>query len=142
MATAPTSPPEAAPTDLSHLITNNNSQPETLVVPPASSTPEVPTMPSENHKRVPRWLIGVGVGLLLAVVVATAYFILGIGQAPKSTSQPATTVSQNQIKPPLPIATPAPTSEQPATGSASFGELQGGQQATSAADLLRQRQGR
>lgn len=142
MATSsPPSPQDAAPTDLSHLITNNNSLPETLVVPPAPSTSETEATPVENHKGIPRWVIGVGIGLLLAIIATSAYFILGIGQAPKTASQPAT-VSKTEIKPPAPIATPAAeSSEQSATGSASFGDLQGGsQQATSAADLLRQRQ--
>lgn len=142
MATSsPPSPQDAAPTDLSHLITNNNSLPETLVVPPAPSASETETSPIESHKGIPRWIIGVGIGLLLAVVATSLYFILGIGQAPKTTSQPAT-VSKTEIKPPVPITTPvAESPEQSATGSASFGDLQGGgQQATSAADLLRQRQ--
>lgn len=83
-------------------------------------------------------MIGVGIGLLIAVMGASAYFVLGIGQAPKTTSLPAVDTSQTtQIKPPAPLPTPVAESE-----TSSFGELQGGGgQATSAGDLLR-RQGR
>lgn len=146
---------ESAPTDLSHLIGNNNqpeenspqqSTLETLVAPPVNTGPDVTTTPQVEHKGIPKWLIGVGIGLFLLVVVASAYFILGIGRAPDTTSIPATQVPKTtqQVKPPAPL--PTPVSQPAATGSASFGELQGGstggQQATSAAELLRQRQGR
>lgn len=141
---------EPAPTDLSHLISNNsqpdNAQqnpsgdPETLIVPPNS--PEVSTtIPAENHKDIPKWLIGVGVGLFIIVTGASAYFILGIGQPPKTTSIPASQAEKPTIKAPAPIATPV--SQPAASGSANFGQLEAGggtQQATSAADLLRQRQ--
>lgn len=128
---------DTAPTDLSHLVGNSSiPQPETLVVPPVS--PEVPTYPAETTKRgVPKWLVGLGVGLLLAVVGASAYFIMGIGQAPKGGSVPAVpTQTTQQVKPPAPLPTPVTETE-----TSSFGELQGGgQQATSAGDLLRQGQ--
>lgn len=137
---------EPAPTDLSHLITNNSQPeqaPETLVVPGATSAPEIPTVSTENHKRIPKWLIGIGVGLLIIVAGASAYFILGVGKPPETTtSLPATQAPAQTIKQPLPIATPE--SQPTATGSANFGALEGGsgQTATSAADILKQRQGR
>ncbi|KKR15841.1 MAG: hypothetical protein UT54_C0042G0001, partial [Candidatus Daviesbacteria bacterium GW2011_GWB1_39_5] len=148
---------ETAPTDLSHLITNNNtspqsvdSNPETVVVPPAQ-TPEVPNVSTENHKKLPLWLIGVGIGLLILVAGASAYFILGIGQASKpTTSLPATTTTNTSTATP-PAATPiaatsAQPSEQPgASSSSNFGELGGSNaspQASSAAQILLQRQGR
>ncbi|MDP3973485.1 MAG: hypothetical protein Q8P92_01505 [Candidatus Daviesbacteria bacterium] len=147
---------ESAPTDLSHLIGNNplpletsaNPQanvtvPENLIVPPGSSTPDVPNIPSEEHKGIPMWIIGVGIGLLLVVAGASAYFILGIGQTPSeesTTSVPATTAPRPTVAPTVaPTSTPRPE----ATGSGSFGELStsgGTPQATSAADLIRQRQ--
>lgn len=141
-------PTEAAPTDLSHLISNNQPEQatppvsETLVAPSATPAPEVPNLSTETHKGMPKWLIGLGVGLLVLVVGASAYFILGIGQPTKTTSLPATTTPKTtEVKPPPPIVTP---SAQPAaTESANFGQLGGsssGSQATSAADLLRQRQ--
>lgn len=144
----PSSPEESAPTDLSHLISNNQPEPvapETLVAPSTTPTPDVPTLPAETHKSIPKWLIGLGVGLLILVVGASAYFILGIGQTPKeTTSLPATTTSKTaEVKLPPPIATP--TAQPAATESANFGQLGGSSgetQATSAADLLRQRQGR
>ena len=147
-------PQETAPTDLSHLISNNDTSqiqpssaiPETLVVPQANSiSPEVPTLPSEGHRGIPKWLIGVGVGLLLVIAGASAYFILGIGQNAKTTSLPVqTTPVKTAVRTPPPAATPVPQATPPAaTDSASFGQLQGNSstpQATSAADLLRQRQ--
>lgn len=141
----------SAPTDLSHLITNNPSdrQPqqmaaETLVVPSTIASGEVPSLPGEGHKGIPKWVIGVGIGLLILVAGASAYFILGIGQAPEESSAPATEV-QTQVRPPQPVATAAPVVQptpEPATGSANFGALEGSgtQQATSAADLIRLRQ--
>lgn len=138
---------ESTPTDLSHLIGNDTNiplggtqptavAPEPLVTP---TTPEVPTLPQEpNHGGgIPKWVIGLGVGLLIVVAGASAYFILGIGQPPKTSSIPATEAPKQEIKQPPPVAKPSPQS---ATGSASFGELEGSKQATSAAELLRQRQ--
>lgn len=136
---------EPAPTDLSHLITNNSRpDPESLIVPPTS--PEVSTtLPAENHKDIPKWLIGLGVGLLLIVTGASAYFILGIGQPPKTSSIPAEQTEKPTIKAPAPIATPVASQPSPApadsSNPANFGQLEGGNspEATSAADLLRQR---
>lgn len=139
-------PIQSVPTDLSHLISNNDSpqqpQPgaETLIVPNTAS-PEVPNLPTEGRKSIPKWLIGIGIGLLLLVTGASAYFILGIGKTPETSSVPATTQTEtSQIKPPPPVATPVTQPTPQPTGSANFGELGGAQQATSAADLLRQRQ--
>lgn len=148
---------EPAPTDLSHLLSGNQQSdssannmshtqsPETLVVPP--TTPEASsTLPMENHKDIPKWLIGVGVGLLIIVTGASAYFILGVGQPPKTTSVPATQETTQQtirnVAPAVVATSPAPVASQSAT-TANFGQLEGTgttQQATSAADLLRQRQ--
>lgn len=143
---------EPAPTDLSHLINNNiptesteptGNEAET-VVSPDSAIPEVPTVPTEGHKGFPKWLIGVGVGLLIIVAGVSAYFILGVGQNPKqTTSIPAETApASQQVKPATPIPTPIAQPTPTATGSANFGQLQGSgtQQATRAADLIRQSQ--
>lgn len=152
-ANTPPSPTETAPTDLSHLISGNQQEPaaampttENLVIPTAGVTPEVPNLSMETHTGIPKWLVGLGLGLLIMVLGASAYFILGIGQPSKeTTSLPATTTPQtNQVKPPLPIATgSAQSSSAPAAGSANFGQIGGGgttPSATSAADLIRQRQ--
>lgn len=148
---------ESAPTDLSHLISNNASQDvgqnpaagsETLIIPQAANNvaAEIPTIPTENRKSIPKWLIGLGIGLLIIVAGASAYFILGVGQPTKnndSTSVPAQ-VSKTTVKTPPPIATSGSESSNPAaTGSANFGQLQNNSttpSATSAADLLKQRQ--
>lgn len=137
---------DSAPTDLSHLITTDTinadpkeaQAPETLVT-PTSISPEVPNLSTEGVKGIPKWVIGLGVGLLIVVVGASAYFILGIGQPPQTSSIPATQepTTTQQIKTP-PVAQPSPQSA--ATGSASFGDLEGTRQATSAGDLLRQGQ--
>lgn len=141
-------PPEAAPTDLSHLVANGSeqpvyappvTQPETLVAPP-NGTDEIPNMPIENQSGgMPKWVLGLGIGILLTVVGASGYFILGIGKSAENTpaSLPATTKQQTLTPPPSPITAPAP-----ATESSSFGEVGGTKPATSAADLLKQRQGR
>ncbi len=159
-ASAPTEQPptptqtESAPTDLSQLIAGSSvapaepntsapATPETLVVSPSNSEPpEVPTLPTEGHKGIPKWLIGVGIALLLIVIGASAYFILGIGQPPKTTtSVPAVTQSSNTVKPPAPIPTQIPqATPPPATGSASFGQIGGSngtQTATRAGDLMK-----
>lgn len=148
-----TPPPSAdsVPTDLSHLITGNAPQQsvpasaETLVVPAVN--PEVPNLPAEKHKGIPIWLIGVGAGLLLLVIGASAYFILGIGQPSKpTTSLPATPAEKAaETKPVVPAAPVAESSTQPAaTGSASFGTLEGGESqpatGSSSLELARQRQ--
>lgn len=151
-------PAEQPPTDLSHLITPDSSngttdpsslynpspsQPETLVSPPTANlaTPVVPTFSDGGHKGIPKWVIGIMAGLLLTVAGASAYFILGIGQNnQQTTSIPAVqTPRQTTTTPPA----PSPAAQAPvATGSGNFGDLNdsANQQATSAADLLRQRQ--
>lgn len=149
--TPPGPPAEAAPTDLSHLVANSNAeqpvytppitQPETLVTTPQNGGDEIPNIPTENQNGgVPKWLVGLGVGILLAVVGTSVYFILGVGKGGEQTptSLPATTKRQTLTPPPT--TTPTQT---PATGSGTFGELGGSQApATSAADLLKQRQSR
>ncbi len=146
-------PSEPAPTDLSHLVDPNSqgvpvytppiSQPETLVAPPTSdNTSEVPNIPTEGSGGgIPKWVIGLGLGLLLAVVGASAYFILGIGKTPQPQSTPATTTAPPQQLTTPPVNTRTSPS---ATGSAGFEELGTSPTpaATSAADLLKQRQGR
>lgn len=155
---APVNSMDQAPTDLSHLIDNSSApngepppsgytppltQPETLVI-PADGSPVVPNIPTQetNHK-IPKWVIGVGVALLIAVVGASAYFILGIGQKTETTSIPATTAPQTQtnLQPPPQAQVPIP---QPTTApqTSTFGALEGSgtPAATSAAELIRQRQ--
>lgn len=147
----PFSQNETPPTDLSHLVDPNmNDQPETLVtntsgaeaVAATATTAQVAT----SSQGIPKWIVILGVVLLLAVAAASAYFILGIGRnsgGPPPASAPATS-EQQQIVPPKIATTPVPvasSSAQVATGSAGFGGLNSNSQATSAADLLKQRQG-
>lgn len=155
----PQVPPEPAPTDLSHLIPDSPineqpvyapsvTQPETLIVPPDGNqvTPNIPT--ENNHSKIPKWIIGVGVGLLLIVAGATAYFIWpGFGQQATTAdvvtteSLPATVPSVQQTAPTTPAINPIS-----GTGSG-FGSVDNSASssaitpvATSAADLLRRRQ--
>lgn len=150
----PPIPTDAAPTDLSHLISNNQPEsppaaPETLFVPTnVPQSPEVPNLQIENHKPVPKWLIGLGGALLIVVVGASAYFILGIGKQTETTSLPATTSQETtESKPAVPVSNPSaePTTESEPASSGNFGDLQGSgggttQQGSSAAEILRQRQ--
>lgn len=151
----PPQPQETTPTDLSHLVDNSPqqeipanyttpvTQPETLVAPPNGGEVVTPTVPMEGgHGGIPKWVIGVGAALLLAVVGASAYFILGIGRPTETTSLPAVEESQQLSTPPTPLPTPIAT-PQTATSSG-FGNLGASPSpaATSAADLIRQRQGR
>ena len=149
-------------TDLSHLIEPNTAtiptdnyvdpspltQPETLIVPPdgAEVGPNIPTE-SNTHSKIPKWVIGVGIGLLLAVTGATAYFIwpgfgnTAITEAPiveQSTQTPVAIPTSS-----IPTVTPTvPGGDAAASG---FGSVDGNSSPsatppTSAADLLRQRQ--
>ena len=143
---APPTSSESTPTDFSQLSGQASdqpvyspplSQPETLVVPPSS--PEPTTLQADGGRHgIPKWVIFVGAGLLLAVLGASAYFILGIGQT-QTDSLPATE-QQTLITPP--VASPTIQQPTPATSSAGFGSFAGSPSplATSAADLLRQRQ--
>lgn len=161
-------PSESAPTDLSHLIGSQPltgmpsvpvsapaAQPDTIFVPPAS--PEVPTNVVAGSKSgIPIWAFGMGALVLVIVLAASAYFILGLGKPAEETTstpiqQPLTSppkAVKPQVSPTIPSA--------PGGGSSTFGELQGaspaGQQilpppgspstttVPSALELLRQRQ--
>lgn len=153
----PVSPAIEAPTDLSHLIGNgspavSDTQPtsaETMILPQNNGgNPEVPNIPAVKTKGIPSWMIGLGVALFLLVAGASAYFILGVGKTPENISLPAQiSDTENAIKPPAPVPTPpqAQPSPQEATGSSSFGQLQGStpnqtSQASSAAEILKSRQ--
>lgn len=144
---------DSAPTDLSHLITTPTPEQQqqsaqinsdTVVVPPVAPASDTP-LHAENHGKIPLWLIGIGIGLLILVGGASAYFILGIGQPSKpTTSLPATTVAEvNEVKTPTPVVASSSAQATPvASGSANFGSLEGNTnktQATSAAELLRRR---
>lgn len=143
----PPQPVEQAPTDLSHLVDETAgvyappvTQPETLVVPTNGSTPDVPNIPNQNGGGIPKWVIGVGTGLLLAVIGASAYFILGIGRGGEQTTSLPATTTQQQLSAPPPATAPSPSTQNSSAGFGTFDETK--TQATSAADLLRQRQGR
>ncbi|KKR80968.1 MAG: hypothetical protein UU73_C0001G0226 [Candidatus Daviesbacteria bacterium GW2011_GWA1_41_61] len=82
---------EAAPTDLSHLVGTTGSGEEAPLEVPISAVTTASSMvipTSSEEKQVitsgsmgfPKWIILVGVLVLLAVGGASAYFILGIGK--------------------------------------------------------------
>lgn len=153
---------ENAPTDLSHLIDqsqapNANSaynptlsqQPETLIVP----TGEAITVENTPSGSVPKWLIGLGIFLLIAVAAASAFFILGIGKKAPETSLPAVQTNQQpQLQAPpaaAPLPSAAPVTPSKSSESSSFGDLNNSAtqsaQATSsgrvsATSLIKQRQ--
>lgn len=148
------SPTESAPTDLSHLAGNPASLnptsglpatgvPETLIVTPASIPQNVVTGGGTGGG-FPKWMLAVGIVVILAVAGASAYFILGIGKPAKKA---ATTVQAPPVT--IPVTVPPVLTPPPATVSAGFGNLSGATppsstssgQSTSALELLRQRQG-
>lgn len=148
---------ESMPTDLSHLV-GNNEVPEAVVVDQASKVPEnlvVTPAPSENQvvsgassSGLPKWIFLVGGGVLILVAAASAYFILGVGK-----SEPPAPVSVPAVQEPLtnPPKTVVPTAVPSSTPSADtgFGNVEGsaqsgvqgstpsGQTTPSAMDLLR-----
>lgn len=158
-APAPVSAPsvDSVPTDLSQLVDQPMTMPNMGSTPAADPNQTVPSaVPTDvtkvinegEHKSIPVWIWVVGGIVLLLVIGASAYFILGIGQsAPaETTSIPAEqTVSQQPplTNPPAPIIQP---SVAPITGTSStFGNLQATPSSStatgsSAIDLLRQRQ--
>lgn len=160
---------EAVPTDLSHLVGSSDTSassppsPEGLI-PPVTPVPDatVAGQPADASQVAaaqavtsgasggfPKWMLLVGLMVLLLVMGASAYFILGVGQAP--TEQTSIPAEQPPLTNPPRTIIPSPPAppEQPSTSSAaSFGNLGGvtpppsSPSGTSALDLLRQRQGR
>lgn len=151
-------PTESIPTDLSHLVGNSEGedsnlqtqspQLETLIVTPAP-TPSEAQVISNSGSGFPKWIFIIGGIVLLAVIGASAYFILGIGRPSEQSSPTSETTLLPTITQPaaiMPIETPWP-----ATAGGSFGNLggstAGGQirtptpSGTSAIDIIRQRQG-
>lgn len=154
----PTVPPppdnDSSPTDLSHLV--DDLTPASVPVPEA---PVVTTSPADVNQAVtsghgygfPKWVLLIGLVVLLMVGGASAYFILGLGQSNQSTAptsapleqQPLTNSPKSMIPPQVqPTALPS--------GTASFTNLSGAVTPTpvatpsgsSAIDLLKSRQGR
>lgn len=151
-------PTDSIPTDLSHLAADtsgNMSMPnpvfsnEALVIPPFSAE----TAPTANttSKGFPKWLLIIAGVILLLVIGASAYFILGVGKfgQPATVSVPA---EQPQLATPPEqiIPTESPTVDN-ATPPAGFDTLNGTEATTatsetttsakplSTMDLLKQR---
>jgi hypothetical protein len=164
-ATVPTDV-ENAPTDLSHLMqpadapinpyTSSGttegtssynpltSQTDSLVIPTNTGNTSTGAQVTTAKDGIPKWVIILGVVLLLAVAAASAYFILGVGRnSTQPASAPATT-ENSEIVPvakPSTAATPVATSSAQPVATGSGGLNNQNQSASSAADLLRQRQG-
>ncbi len=134
--------PDNAPTDLSHLAAALGVPgQQTPVAPAPSAAPQ--SLPAEgtaatsvvaaSPKMSKKLLIVGGIILLVAVTIASAYFILGIGQpAPDTTSLPA----QTQLTAPprsTVTPTPLPVSESPSTLGGVSGATESAQIATSSA---------
>jgi hypothetical protein len=105
---------------------------------PPGEMAQVSTPPPSSG--FPKWVFLLGGVILLAVVGASAYFILGVGR-PQSTSLPAEQVPAVLT----PTATP-PAATSSATPSAGFGNLSGATPSSttatgsSAFEILRQQQ--
>ncbi|MCL5784633.1 MAG: hypothetical protein M1142_04765 [Patescibacteria group bacterium] len=110
--------PEAAPTDLSHLVDTSSAQaevssampqPESLVVPPVSSASQAteanPVVVGGKAPGFPKWLFLLGGIIILGVIAASAYFILGVGKS----SLPFGLSSQTPV--------PTPTDQSSAAGT-------------------------
>lgn len=129
METVPPTVNESVPTDLSHLMDTSAAatsgtvmaQPETLVV-PSSNTEASQVVTSSGSKGFPKLVLIIGgLVLLLAVIGASAYFILGIGKESATTSLPAE--QQPLSTPPKLIIPTTPPPAPQAEGS--FGKLAG-----------------
>lgn len=164
--TPPADTPEPAPTDLSQLTGNANGQntqsngngvytppvanTDTLVVSSEPSSIPNTTISSEPRKGLPLIAIIGALFVLLVVAGASAYFILGIGQTQVPTQEtptPSPVPAQTPTQTPTPEPSPSDTESVVNGGSSDFGSLSGEpttsggfQTATSAADLIRQRQ--
>lgn len=154
----PLEPAESAPTDLSQLTASSQpvssvytppiSTPESLVVPTETSSQASESISVESSRKIPLIAIVGGVIFLLVVAAASAYFILGIGQP--QAPQTSVPIEQPPLSTPPSQSRPTPAggsgSQAPATGSATFGDLDENQTSptaspASALELLRQRQG-
>lgn len=124
-------PSEAVPTDLSNLVNTTSEAtnyipqsqtPESLVVPPpqTSGGDVNQAVPASGGKGFPKIAIILGVIILLAVIGASAYFILGIGKP--SEPLPVSVPAEQQSAPtPVTKAPVVPT----ATQSGTFSNLPG-----------------
>lgn len=124
-----TAPAENAPTDLSHLIAGDetNPQPGDVYNPPVvsdqnpaaglsqpQSSPEEGTPPPGKHLNLTKVLLVAGIPIILIVAALSAYMILGIGKpAPESdtaTSLPLEKTNQAPLtNPPQQIVAPSPS---------------------------------
>lgn len=129
---------EAVPTDLSHLtsyspqmgdITSSPQipKPETLVI----ASPEPGFVPEDNSNsqviadsagmKFPKWIFALGGGVLVLVIAASGFFILGVGKQPEvltddfSEQAPLTTPPVVLItEEPEPTLSPSPVAEESA----------------------------
>lgn len=159
-APVPGEPTDSAPTDLSQLtnspvptsITDSLGAPLSPVQPEmASATVTVPPaaqVVTSDGGRFPKWILFAGVGVIVIVAAASAYFILGIGKS--TPAVPANQTTEVAPQPLIPVAAATPTSS---AAPAGLGAIQGGTPSavpttqvsspsgTSAIDLLKARQG-
>ncbi|OGE25894.1 hypothetical protein A3H85_01650 [Candidatus Daviesbacteria bacterium RIFCSPLOWO2_02_FULL_40_8] len=126
----PALPPDAAPTDLSSLAAalgspDNLGGSQPVAAAPQPTPPETPTVVTGSRGlHLPKWALIVGaITGLLAVLGASAYFILGIGQpTTDSTSLPAT---QQTLTSPPRASVPTPTVIPNLDSGTSLGSLSG-----------------
>lgn len=141
---------ETVPTDLSNLV---NTSPEAVSYMPQAEAPSVvlpqapgggmdQAVPASGGKGFPKILIIIGGVILLIVIGASAYFILGIGK-PAEPLPVSNSIEQQPAAAPTAKLTPTPTVS---TQSGSFSNLPGNPTVTpsgggggSAYDLLKKR---
>lgn len=157
---------EASPTDLSHLVGTSEStegaavpsaeavSPQTLVVPTPPTSDANSVVTGSGSGGFPKWIFILGGVILLAVIGASAYFIMGVGRpaAPAVSvpveqqsvlSRPKSIIPSEQPLVTAPLATNSggtPVSLPNAQPSSSVSTSTSTSTSSSAIELLRQRQ--
>lgn len=155
-ASSPNGLEDAVPTDLSHLVGDPGTQTNPVAAPVPTETVIVPQSQEATQAvtggglSFPRWLIAVGVVVLLAVIGGSAYFILGVGKTQSTAeSQSPTSSTPSDTSSFVPVEVPVEVTSTPSGGLGGLVDegltpsptgTSSAQKGTSALELLRQRQ--